>query len=313
MATNFSTYDAIGNREDLTNDIWDVTPTATIFLSGAGKIKATNTIHEWQTDALAGVTSNAVVEGADAVIQNTTPTVKLNNLTQIDSLNAQVTGTQDDMDSAGRAEEMDYQMIKRGKELKRGMEAGLLSNKAKVSGDSATIPREYAGIESFIHTNVDGGVGAVEATGDGSDARTAGTLRSFTEAQLKDVLKSAYDNGGEPDMIMVGSFNKQVASTFNGNATLTRNVESGTKKLDTAVNIYGSDFGDLNLVPNRFSNQSTALVLDMSLFKVPMFRDFKEIDLAMTGDNTKKQILVEYSLESSNELGSGAVYDLTVS
>lgn len=314
MATNFSTYDASSNREDLSNDIKDVSPTSTPFISAIGETEVTNVKHDWQTDALeAASNSNAAIEGADAANANMSPTVRLDNLCQISTKTVQATGSQRFSDAAGKADELDFQTIKKGKELKRDVEKTVLSNKAKAAGNMSTTARECAGIEAYIHTVVNSGSGATEATGDGTDARQAGTLRAFTEGQLKDVLKSAYDNGGEPDLIMVGSFNKQVASTFNGQATLTRNVESSTEKLNTAFNIYGSDFGDLKIVPNRFQNQSSALVIDSELFKMGYFRDYQTHDLAKNGDSDKKQLLVEYTLESCNELGSGAVYDLTVS
>ena len=46
LPTNtFTTYDAIGNREDLSDKIWNVDPTDTPFFSGIDKEKATGTLH----------------------------------------------------------------------------------------------------------------------------------------------------------------------------------------------------------------------------------------------------------------------------
>tara|TARA_R110002050_G_scaffold124575_3_gene243764 strand:+ start:762 stop:1703 length:942 start_codon:yes stop_codon:yes gene_type:complete len=312
MATNYSTYDAKGNREDLTNDIHNVDPSDTPFMSTIDHVTATNTAHDWQTDTLSAASNNARVEGFDATSFSADPTVRLSNYTQISSKEVKVTGSQGKADIAGKADEMDYQMLKKGKELKTDMELALLSNKPKVAGDSSSVARELAGIESWIHTNVNSGAGAVEATGDGTDARTGGTPRSAAESQFKDVIKKAWDNGGKPDLIMCGSFNKQAISGFTGNASLVRNTDASAEKLDTAINVYGSDFGDFAVIPSRLMNQSSSLILDTDLFALGSYRDFMEEELANTGDNEKKMLVVEYTLESRNEKGSGAVYDLTV-
>jgi hypothetical protein len=199
-------------------------------------------------------------------------------------------------------------MIKKGKELKRDMESALLANKAKVAGNTSTA-RELAGIESWISSNVNSGATAVEATGDGTDARTPGTPRSFDEAQLKDVLAQCYDNGGDPNLLMLGSFNKQAASSFVGDVT--RNVDSVEQTLNTAISVYVSDFGTLQITTDRYQNLASGLALDTDFWAVSMYRDFSEFDLAKTGDSDKKQIIVEYTLEARNEKSSGAVYDLT--
>ncbi len=65
MAT-YQTYTAIGQREDLSDVIYNISPTDTPFMSSIGKTKATAILHEWQTDSLAAASlSNAAVEGAD--------------------------------------------------------------------------------------------------------------------------------------------------------------------------------------------------------------------------------------------------------
>ena len=109
----FSSYEAIGNREDLEDVIWDVSPTETPFASRIAKIKATAVFHEWQTDALAAAATNIQVEGADAVASTAAPTVRLRNYCQIFSKSPRVSGTQESVDKAGRESEMSYQVMKR--------------------------------------------------------------------------------------------------------------------------------------------------------------------------------------------------------
>lgn len=313
-ADTTSTYDAIGNREDLSDVIYDISPTQTPFISGIARTTATATNHEWQTDSLATASaSNAVIEGEDATTTAATPTVRLGNYTQISDKVPRVTRTQRQVDSAGRGDELDYQIMKSAKELKRDMESALLANNAKVVG-SESVARELAGIESWLATNTDLGATGTAPTGDGTDARGAGTPRSFAESQLKGVLASIWDEGGEPDTIMVGSTIKQAMSGIvNGGAAgaAQRIVDGNAATVNTAIDIYVSDFGSLAVVPNRFQVQDSMLVLQMDMWAMATLAEFQETPLAKTGDSDRVQLLSEYTLEARNEKSSGIVADLT--
>lgn len=310
-ASSFSSYGAVGNREDLANAISNISPTATPFLNGIKKNTAASTKHEWQTDSLAAPNgSNFVIEGDDATTDASSATTRVHNYTAISDKVARVTGTQEAVNSAGRQSEMAYQVMKRSKELKRDIETILLANNAATVGNNTTA-RQCAGVESWLATNTDRGATGADGAGDGSDTATDGTQRAFAESQLKSVIASCWDNGGEPDTIMVGSYNKQALSAFTGNAD--RQINADDKKLVTDIRVYVSDFGDLVVIPNRFQRARSALVLDMDLWCFSTLRDFQTVDLAKTGDTERKQILVEYTLESKNEAGSGIVADLTTS
>lgn len=309
-ADTFSTYDAIGNREDLADVIYDVSPTETPFLTMATKTKASATYHEWQTDALAAASAtNAVLEGDDATTDAAAPTTRLGNYCQISDKVARVTGTQRAVNSAGRSDEMTYQIVKRGKELKRDMESSLLANNARVAGTD-TAARELAGVPAWLETNTSAGSGGADPSPIGSTARTdSGTPRAFTEDLLKTVLASCWDNGGEPNKLMVGSFNKMVASGFTGGAT--RMDKSEDKRLVAAIDVYVGDFGELQIIPNRFQRARDALVLQSDMWAVAYLRNMKTVDLAKTGDSDRKQIICEYTLVAKNEAASGGVFDLT--
>ena len=307
----YSSYDAIGNREDLADFISMISPTKTPFQSGIAGVSATSTKHEWQTDSLAAASgTNAVIEGDDATTTASAATTRVFNYTQILDKVPRVTGTQRQMDSAGRADEMDYQVLKMTKEIKRDLETSFLANNAQVAGNDTTA-RELGSVESYIATNDDFGATGASPTGDGTDARTDGTQRAFTEAQLKTVIASCFDNGGEPDTIMVGSFNKQALSAFSGGST--RNIDATGKTLVNAIDVYVSDFGTMQVVPNRFQRSRSALVLDMDLWKKADFRPLSRHDLAKTGDTDRVQLIMETTLQAQNEAGSGMVADLTTS
>ena len=311
--STFATYESKGNREDLSNYIYRVDPTDTPFTSAVDKVKATATSHDWQTQALAAAsTANAVLEGDDATTDAATATVRLSNICQISDKVARVTGTQQVIDKAGRDDEMDYQVLLKGLELKRDMEAIFLTNQAKVSGDDTTA-RKLASVLSWIKTNTDkASDGSDPSAADGTGTRTDGTQRAFTEAQLKTVLNAIWNSGGDPDTIMLGGFNKQVMSSFVGRGTPTEDTKA--KKIVAAVDVYESDFGTLRIVPNRNNPRTRdALILQMNMWALAYLRNMKKVPLAKTGDSDRIQIICEYSLESRNEKASGGVFDLTTS
>jgi hypothetical protein len=176
LPTNaFATYEAIGNREDLSDVIYRIDPTETPFISGIEKEKASAVKHEWQTQALAlASATNAALEGDDAIADSTTPTARLNNICQISRKTPRVTGTQRAVDHAGRDDEMAYQEMLKGLELKRDMESVLTTNQAVNSGNDSTA-RKTASVLSWIKTNTDKGTagGAADPTAaDGTGRRS---------------------------------------------------------------------------------------------------------------------------------------------
>ena len=312
VANTFQTYTAIGNREDLSDIIYNISPTDTPFMSSIGKEKAAGTLHEWQTDALATAAANAQVEGDEITFNAVTPTVRINNQTQISRKSVIVSGTQDTVNSAGRNNELAYQISKSSKELKRDMEVVLTANQSAAVGGAAAA-RTSSGLTSWIQANTsvgtNGANGAVAGVDTPGVLRTDGTQRAFTEAQLKGVAASCWNSGGDPSMIMLGSFNKQKLSGFTGGST--KMTQADDKKLVAAIDIYESDFGSMTVVPNRFSRSRDCFVLSPDMWSVAFLRDFQLMDLAKTGDAQKKAMLAEYTLVSKNEAASGAVFDLT--
>lgn len=321
LPTNtFSSYDAIGNREDLENMIFDISPMETPFVSRAEKVKATAVFHEWQTDALAAAAANKQLEGDDATGNTLSATTRYGNYCQISRKVVVVSGTQRAVNTAGRRDEYSYQVAKAGKELKRDMEFALTQNQASDNGSEATA-RSLGSVESWLFSVsgnvVDGTGGTTAAYSSGvsapTDASSTNTI-TFTEARLKSVIKSCWTDGGDPGVIMVGPFNKQTASGFTGIATLYRDA-NGNKQASVvgAADLYISDFGEHRIVPNRFSRDRTALVLDMDYWAVASLRSMQVIPIAKTGDADKAELLTEYTLVARNPNASGKIADLKTS
>ena len=312
----FLTYSAIGNREDLSDMIYNISPTDTPFLARMPTTKATAVKHEWQTDSLATAAANAQLEGDDFSYSTPSATSRISNYCQIPYKTVVVSGTQDAVNKAGRAQEMSYQLMKRAKELKRDMEFTLLNNQTPVgSGANSTTARALASLTSWYTTNVQRGAGGASATQSGGTPTTGatdGTQRPLNESLVKAGLQAAWTQGGDVDLIMVGPFNKTVISSFAGNVSRVDN-DSGDKKLNTAIDIYVSDFGQHQIVANRFSRDRDVHLLTTDLFAVGYLRPMKTIDVAQTGDAAKGAIVCEFTLESRNQAGSAIVADVTTS
>jgi hypothetical protein len=302
----FGTGTAIGNREDLTDVIYRISPTITPFLNLAAKTKASAMTHEWQVQDLAAAASNAVAEGADATTKTVTPTVRLQSRTQISSKSVSVSGTQQSVMSAGRGkDELAFQMGLASLELKRDMEYGLLQQ-----GVGTSSPRAVKGLRTWITDNKDtvaGYVAPVYTTLDGT-ANTDGTTPvAFTESRLKNVLQQIFVAGGQPDTILMGPAQKQTFSAFTGNST--RFDKGEDAKVFAAVDVYVSDFGELTAIPSRFQRSRDVFVLQSDKWAIAYLRPFQTFDLATTGDAINKEILCEYAIEARAPKSSGGVYD----
>ena len=311
IANTFQSYQSIGTREDLSNVIYNISPSDTPFMSMVGRGKATNTLHEWQTDALDAVAANARVEGDEYTYTAVTPTVRLNNQTQISSKTVIVAGTQMATNNAGRDSEMSYQLAKHSKGLKRDMESALTGKVARAAGNTSTA-RTLGGFETWPTSNVSRGGGSPAGSGAGSGAAPvdAATKRDLTEALLKTVVQSCYTNGGEPSVVMVGPVNKGKVSAFTGRASARQMIDA--TKIQAAADLYSSDFGDFKVIPNRFSREQTAYIIDPEFWKVVYLRDFKQEEVAKTGDAIKRALLVEYTLQASNQASSGVIADCNI-
>ena len=307
----FTAHTAIGQREDLTDIIYDISPTETPFMSSIGKTKATSVYHEWQTDSLAAATTaNAAIEGADATSATLSPTVRLGNYTQIIQKTVQVSGTLDTVNKAGRKSEKAYQLAKASAELKRDLETILLANQGRSAG-SSTIARKLGSILSWIKTNSDVGSGGSDPATIGVSTRTDGTQRTFTEALLKTVVSEVYVSGGSPKILMVGAAGKQKVSSFAGIAAQRYMAPGNTPTtIIGAADVYMSDFGTMSVVPNRFMRTRDALILDPEYAALAYLRPFQTNDLAKTGDSENTQLLAEVTLEVKNEAAHGGVFDL---
>ena len=306
----FDTYSATSDREQLSNVIYNISPQTTPFMSAIGKNSIKNVVFDWQTESLPTPVGTGNLEGFELSRSASTATVRNSNVAMISKRDATVTGSQQASDPAGKKSEMAHQLAIMSKALKRDMETALCQKGGKTTGN-ATTARLTGGFESWVKSNVNNAAGSTP-TGGGT-APTDGTQRALTEALLKSNLKSCFDQGGNPDLLLVGSFNKQKVSGFTGNSTRMDMAED--RSLVATIDVYVSDFGEVRVVADRILRSSgrTALVVDTEMWAAAFLRPFQVQDLAKTGDAEKKQLLVEYTLVAKNEAANGKIADLTTS
>jgi hypothetical protein len=307
----FSSYDAEGIREDLSDMIHDISPSETPFYTMCVKAKAKNTNHEWQTDKLRNSQANAHVEGADTTASARSATKRLGNQTQIFKDAVIVPDTDEGLDKAGRKKEIAYQSLKIAKEQKLDIEKALFDNQAKVVGDDSTA-RRLAGIGAWLETNtVMGGGSAADPTGDGSDKRTDGTQSAFSQAKFDTCMQSIWASGGRPDKVFLSAFQMNKALSFEGNNN--QRSTTGNAKVTNNLRIYVTPWGDVSFEPVRENRSRDVFIVQSDMWAVATLRGTKNSPLAKTGDSTKRQIVTELTLCAKNEAASGGVFDNSTS
>jgi hypothetical protein len=275
----YDTFDTTGIREDLTDVIYNISPEDTPILSAIPRTAAKGTKHEWQLDALAAPAANSVIEGDDATIDAMVATTRAFNFTQIQDKVIALSGTQSSVDAAGRADEMAYQIAKKSKELKKDMEFALIKGTVQEAGD-ATDARDLGSLPTWIKTNGDAGTNGSLSTGSGTDLPNSGTDRDLTETILKTVIQEVYTSGGDLDLLVVPPSVKQVISGFNANTT---RFGPADKRVEyAAIDVYSSDFGDIQVVPNRVmatTDEKLCFLLQSDMAAAAYLRDFQIGDL----------------------------------
>lgn len=309
----YTTYNAQGNREDLSNAIYNIDPFDTPIVSAARRRNAKARQFDWQTENLPTVDeNNAQVEGFELDRTASTPTVRLSNVTQISKRDATVTGSQEASDAAGKGSEMAHQMALKSKVLKSDIEKIACGRQARNDGDDATA-RKTEALAHFIArsrdrnnvqgTAVIGVVASVAAplplTSTAAFAAVPGGEQvAMTEILVGDAMQRAYDNGASPTLMVVPPAIKRTVSTFKGRDTT--QVLVGKTEVIQTVDVIATDFGRIKVIPSRWIPTDTSLLLDPNYIAIAFFRNFRQIPLAKIGDAETRMILAEWGVEMRN-------------
>lgn len=338
-ATNFQTTGTLSEKEDLANFISMVTRDETPFMASIGKTKAKAIYHEWQTDELLAPGSNAVAEGstfstvagAQAAGGDRT---RLGNYTQINSKTVQVSGTKRSVDQAGVADEYAYQLKKVGTEMRRDLELDLVHSFNDKNGSGT---RTMGGFQAYVNDNVvnAGAAGAYTAPSTkgigtaGAIDRTASAaddnLDAIELSDVDDIMQTIYEQGGKATTLMTSPKNKrELSSKAHGTGQNTvRNLDD-SGKIRQSIELFDSDFGSIQIVPNYImgldfntgadastnSKDFCALVYDPSFFKIATLRPLQETEVGQQGDSTIGQIVEECTLAVSSPKSAGMIVGL---
>jgi len=291
----YKTFDQVGKREDVEDIIYDISPTLTPFTSSIGSSTASATLHQWQQDELAAVGTNAKVEGASAGNSSVDTTEMKTNNTQIFDKVVQVSGTAEAVGLYGRSSELAYQIAKKGKELRRDIEHAFVGALQAGTAGNGSTARQLKSAQNQINA---------------ATTSTAGSNRAFTETLLLGVLQNVYEAGGDPNQIQVTPSHSLTVANFAASSGRNRDFGTGTTIVQ-AVDLYISPFGQCSIIPNRFLQANTCLVLDTEYWSRAVLRPVQTVNLAKDGDSDKRQMLTELTLVCENDKASGLIEALT--
>lgn len=310
---NYLTTNAIGEREDLSDVITRVDPDETPVFSNARKIVTKGVTHEWQVQELAAASaSNFNTEGADFSFTNPTATTRLGNVHQIFVQAASVSNTLDVVDKAGRDREVAYVKLIKGLEQRRDMEKTIVMSQAKSSSD----PRKMGSIAAYM-TNVSKVSPSTTATGDGTDVTDgAGTNAALSLAKIDAAMLAAYNDGGQPDIMIMHPNNKAAFSNLSSGSVADAQLQYSAPKeiaIVGSVSMYLTDFGELNVVIDRFIGDEHVWLLDTDYYAIGHLpgRLFSSTEVAATGDGQKFAIVSEATYVPTAPKAHGGVLDLS--
>jgi len=309
----FTTYNAVANREDLSNAIFNIDPFDTPVMSAIRRRNVKNRLFDWQTEFLPLVNlNNAQIEGFALANSPAQPTIRVNNYTQISERDATVSGSQEESDAAGKGSEMSHQMALAAKVLKTDMESILCSRQALNTGnDTGPVARTTEAFAHWLGRAVDKNANPAAAIAPGTVTTglpttptgafpAPGTPITITEQMLGDAMQQSYQNGGSPSLWIVPPGPKRTISTFVGRSTT--QVLVGKTEVVSTIDVIATDFGRVKVAPSRWVPIDVGLLIDPDYAAVAFFRAFRQFLMARTGDAETRMIVVEWGLEMRNPL-----------
>ena len=320
VLNTFQSTAARGNREELSDVVSRITPEDTPIYSLIEKVSFKTTHPEWVVDDLAAPGANIQLEGDEYTFGATTAAVRYGTYTQIMRKDGIISGTQDATENAANVEQVRYQKLKKGIELRKDAEFAIVDTNAQVAGAT----REFGSLNTWLTSNVSrGATGANGGYNSGTGltaAPTPGTLRAFTKTIMDNVMQQGYTNGANFRHVSVSPYVKSVFVTFmsDTNVASFRYAASSGKENSIIANadVYEGPFGKVMIHPNRVQAGSATLArnaffIDPEHLSFGWFRKIAEDkEVAKTGDAKKFVIIGEGALKVGNEKGLGVAADI---
>ena len=307
---------AVGVREDLANIIYRIDPDETPLVSACPRVGASQVTTEWLVQTLNAAGDNYAQEGFTAVMQPVVKPQRLNNVCQIIVRTSAVSNTLRVVDIVGGEDEYNRQIVLRGMEVKRDLEYAITYPLLKTTTD----PRHMSGLPAYCHNGVRGAGAGVMPGGDGTDVGTVGTAWDLTLDAVQRAMQQAWNAGGKPNLgIMSGGIKLYFATLSQGgtnNAIVAQNIVTVSPReeltIQGAVDVFRSDFGELQLTPDRFCKTSQILLVDTDYIELAPLpeRDMVQQDYAQTGDNSQGGVVFEGTLRPTAPLSHAWITDL---
>ena len=315
----FDLYDAKGIRESVVDMISVISPAETPLLDMCQVGSSSQKTFGWQLDVLPAPDGVGQIEGNDGTLLNPTATLFRQNYTQINERTFGVSGSEEEAAKYGRGGDMAYFTAKYALDLKRNVEFAVIGvvPQLPVVGSAATA-RRTAALDQWLTTarsfgTVTGAAPAIDANGFVGTASIDGTLRPLATALLNTVVSACWDGGGKPRFLVCGASQKANFAALD--AFGARRTDAMQKTSVATVDFYWSLFGDMEVVPTR-QMRKTGVVdrqmygIDPEYVTVNYFRPWQQIDLAVTGDHNRRELLVEWGLQVDNEAAHWGIFDL---
>jgi len=296
-ANTKQTYTASANAVDVNKFVVNVSPKDTPFYSMIGETTAMARYKENVADTLTAANAdNALIEGGNFSNTALTARSRGGNWCQIFSKVIEVSRTQEKVDKyGGVSSEIKYQITKAFKELGTDVEKAYMVG-ASASGATATA-RTLDGLTSIASTNT-----ATAASGTTWTATAAASVVAFEEA-LNDLFDLMYETGQNADTVFVGGNRKRRISSLTTN--ITRNVEAMKKTQINSIDTYISDFGEVNIILERYVPDTHVIAVALDYFKTAYLSKFMQEPLAKISDSMRFAVVGELTLDFYTEKAVG--------
>lgn len=354
-------------REDVMDKIFDVSKIPLPFTDRIGRSTHGNRYFEWAIDRLAAPsTANAQSEDLDAETaggadDSAEPTYgRIGNHSQISSKTLHVSERAKYASTIGFRNAMAYQLMMRGNELRRDIEAMALQNRSSNADDpSGASVGTTAGLEAWVADEDERGTVIYNATGGNAsqyrDISTGGigiggwpnrtgteitdidyssvtAVTAVAEQDIRDVVQAIYERGwsettnlvlmARPSMIRKISEYMFTSSARISTLTNMGSDEVSKRVAQGAVNVFLTDFGVLEMVPNRLMQQSnrtgadgdstplcdSILIFDPTYLSLSFMQGYTTLQLARDGLQDKRMIYADWGLRVNNWCAVGGIF-----
>jgi hypothetical protein len=307
-------------RQDLADIIYQLDRDETPILSAIKKRRGSAYTAEWSFKALRAADTHSHPEGFEAAFGAVTRPTVLNNVHQIFAETFSVSETTIQIETArvegtSAEDQYDIEKLEAAMEVKIDVEQQLASDRIKADGSSGN--RQMGGIYAYC-TQGSVGAGGTMPTGNGAAAHVSGTNRDLTLTLIATAMQAVYQSGGKPRMLNLTPALKRVFSGLaaggTGNGFAADNIVQSTKPMAVtivgAVDVYMTDFGPLQGVPNRHATAGHAALLDPDRLDLSHLQNFVEEKYAKTGNSQKGGIVAEVCVRVLNPLAHACIFDL---